>query len=212
MIHRFLCLATLGACCAAPALEVVRRDLVLALEALPTDFDYTLDSPLGSDSGSDAFDTVLGLRLGGRWAWSRPGAPGAIQLGADLRVADGDYGGGGVYRTLGVGLSAGYAHVLSRQWTVFGEAIGEYGWATLDLDANGSRESISADGNHLMYGLRAGALFSLSRHWLLTADLGYASIASEVSTGDRDFTIEQAGLVIGLGVAWRFSDAPARLE
>jgi hypothetical protein len=203
----------LAACAAtAPALEVVRRDVVLAVEALPTDFDFTLDGPSGSTSGSDAFDTVLGLRLGGRWAWSQPGAAGALQLGIDGRLADAQYGPGGTYRTLGLGLSAGYAHVLSRDWTVFAEAIGEYGRASLDLDANATRAAVSADGSHLMYGLRAGALYALSRRWLLSGDLGYVRITSDTTSGDRDFTLEQSGLVIGIGVVWRFSDAPARLE
>lgn len=193
-------------------MELVRRDLGLALEALPADFDYRLTTPTGERTGSDGFDHALGLRLGGRWSFSSPGAAGAAVAGADLRLGDAVYAGSGTYRTVGLGISLGYAHTLGRRWTLSGEPLAELGWATLDLDATAAAPAIAADGTHLLVGARVGALYALSRRWLVDASVGYADIVSDTEAGDRSFRLEQRGLMIGLGVIWRFSAAPARLE
>lgn len=196
----------------APAMELVRRDAVLAIEVLPADFDYRLEAPGGEISGSDEFDRSLGARLGGRWSFSRPGARGALVAGLDLRLGNATYGDHGTYRTVGAGLSLGYAYSLGRRWTMYAEPVVELGWASLDFAASASAPAFSADGRHSLYGVRAGAIYALSPRWLIDASLGYVSIASDTSADELDFTIDQHGFSASLGLVWRFSAAPARLE
>lgn len=197
---------------AVPAVELVRRDVLFAIEVLPTDFDYSLEAPGGTESGSDEFDRSLGARFGGRWSFSRPGARGALVAGLDLRLGNSIYGDNGTYRTIGAGLSLGYAYSLSRRWAAYAEPVVEFGWATLDFEASSSAPAFSADGRHLLYGVRAGGIYALSSRWLIDASLGYVSIASDTSADELDFTIDQDGLAVSLGIIWRFSAAPARLE
>ena len=200
--------------CATPALgmELVRRDLWIGLEALPTDFDFTLTTPSGDISGSDSFDRSVGIRLGGRWSFSVPGASGAWVAGADLRYGDATYASDGSYRTTGVGLSFGYDQALSRRWAVYGEPLLELGWAKLDFPSSIAAPAVSADGRHVLYGVRAGVLFAVSPRWLLDGSAGYVAIESDTDADDNSYLIEQRGLVIGLGLVWRLSGAPARLE
>lgn len=200
--------------CAAPALgmELVRRDLWIGLEALPADFDFTLTTPSGDISGSDSFDRSVGIRLGGRWSFSAPGASGAWVAGADLRYGDATYANDGSYRTTGVGLSFGYDQALSRRWAVYGEPLLELGWAKLDFPSSIAAPAVSADGRHVLYGVRAGVLFAVSPRWLLDGSAGYVAIESDTNADDNSYLIEQRGFVIGLGLVWRLSGAPARLE
>ena len=192
--------------------ELVRRDFGLALEALPVAFDYTLSTPGGDISGSDEFERALGLRLGGRWSFSSPGATGAAMAGLDLRLGDAVYADNGSYRTAGVGLSLGYARNLGRRWTLYIEPLVEFGWATLDFDATTAAPAISADGTHLVYGARLGGLYALSPRWLIDAQFGWVDIVSDTDADRGSFELDQSGLMAGLGVVWRFSAAPARLE
>lgn len=203
-------------CCVAVApcvaLEVVRRDLALALEALPVAFDYTLTTPGGTLAGDDEFDQALGVRLGGRWSLGAPGAVGAWVLGADARLGEADYD-NGTYRTLGLGLSAGYGWRFARRWQAYAEPALEIGWATLDLDASDAAPAIAADGTHLMWGLRSGVLYGLTDHWQVQAEIGWVDIASDLdASGGRSFTLDQQGVTFALGVVYRISSAPAKLE
>lgn len=192
--------------------ELVRRDLGLALEALPVAFDYTLSTPSGDISGSDEFERALGLRLGGRWSFSSPGAKGVAVAGLDLRLGDAVYADNGTYRTAGVGVSLGYARTIGRRWTLYIEPLVEFGWATLDFDATTAAPAISADGTHLVYGARLGGLYALSPRWLIDAQFGWVEIVSDTDADHGSFQLDQSGLMAGLGVVWRFSAAPARLE
>ena len=199
---------------AAPGMgmELVRRDLWLGFEALPTDFDFTLTTPSGDVTGSDSFDRTVGVRLGGRWSFSSPGAAGAWVAGADLRFADAIYANDGTYRTTGVGLSFGYDYALGRRWTAYGEPVVELGWAKLDFPSSTAAPAVSADGRHILYGVRGGVLFALSPRWLLDGSVGYVAIESDTEADDNSYLIEQRGFVLGLGIVWRLSGAPARLE
>ena len=58
--HRWLCLGTTAlACAAAPAAELVVRDVRVGFEYLPTAFDFTLTAPQGEFSGSDLLTSSL---------------------------------------------------------------------------------------------------------------------------------------------------------
>lgn len=196
----------------AMGMELVRRDVWFGIEALPTDFDFTLATPTGDLSGSDAFDRAIGIRLGGRWSFSSPGAAGAWVTGADVRLADATYGSDSTYRTTGLGLSVGYDRTFGRRWTGYGEVVAELGWAELEFPASFAAPAVSASGRHTLYGLRTGALFALSPRWLLDGNVGYVAIESDTDADGNAFTIDQRGFVIGVGLVWRWSGAPARLE
>ncbi len=196
----------------APAVELVRRDLVATFGTMPADFDYEFRST-STTSGSDAFEAALALRLGARWSLQSPGAPGALVLGGDVRIGYAGYESYGEHRLVGLAPNIGYGYAFSERWMGSAEVFAEYGMAEMDLDSNPTFTAVSADGSYLGYGLRVGGAYALSRRWSLGAELGYEVISATMDADDgSEIDIDQAGVSAGLTVIYRWSFAPGRLE
>jgi len=217
MITRFHLLAVLAGGTALvvstplAAAELVQRDVQLLLYAPPTAYDFALSAGNLQADADDSFDAGLGLEVGGRWSFTRPGDAYGLVVGAALQVEDKSGGDTNLF-SIGLRPSVGFGWALTDAWTAVAEVGLAYGLSTLSTDASGASQGLNASGHFLAYDLRLVALWQATRQVLIEVHVGYVSASHEVSDGGIDVTLDQSGIYAGLGVVWRFSDAPARLE
>jgi hypothetical protein len=198
-------------CLALPAAELVVRDVRLGLGSRPLDFDYAYTGTLKSSAGTDGFDGGLGLEVGGRWSWARPGDAIGVIAGADLILDALSYGGSDGLATTWGRVSGGAGWAVTDRATLTAEVGLQYGVAALSLPATAAAPAFEATGTAMGYDLRVGGTWLATRSFGLGAHAGWL-ISSHDLSGDADLTIDQAGWFAGLEAVWRFSDAPPRLE
>jgi hypothetical protein len=192
-----------------PAAEIVRRDLQFSLGLTPTDFDYTIKSPGGTFSGSDAFDYGWQTRLGGRWAITSPGWSLAPVIGGDLSYAT-SYGAGGQMSCLGLGATGGVAWAINERWSSDLELGLGFQRASLSLD---SGADLSGTGTLFAMDVRLRVLRQLDRTWSIGVETGWQKSSGTIAASQgRDIDMDIAGWTAGLLIVWRGSMRPAALE
>lgn len=213
-MHPSTCVAVLilASATAAQAAELVVKDLGFSIAALPSAFDYRIESPTLSRSGSDAFDSGTELALGGRYSFARPGDSIGLVLGADILTDTWTYGSDGVLGSASVRVSAGLGWAITDDWSLVVEPGARYGMTTLDLPGTSSRGDVSGSGSCSGYDAKLLVLWQLRPGLLVSAQAGWLDLSHEVSDGDIDLTLDQGGLMLGIGLAWRWSTAPPRIE
>ncbi len=215
-LGRTLSLFSLSMCVSViPAAELVLRDLRVTIENLPGDFDFSLDNELGSASGSDEFDTGLGITIGGLYGFTGAGDHSGFLAGAELAYGTYGFGSNGDYVTTGVRAFGGYGWQMSDNWYILTEAYVGYALATMTFPSTSAFSSFEADGTNIEYGVRVGAGYVVKEQWLVSLNLGYGFGDAELessSSQDLDLTIEQTGLSVMLGLAYKFRHLPDRLE
>jgi len=206
---KHLLLAIVGAS-ALSAAEVVRRDLQFSLAAAPTDFDYTISGPGGDFSGSDGFDSAWQTRLGGRWAFTKPGWSLAPVAGADLTYRSEAYAAGGGLTARGVAVTAGGAWAINDRWSTDLELAVSYEQATLDLSG---ASPLTGSGTLTGTELRLRGVYQLNRTWSAGLEAGWQTLNGTISADhQRDVNLTMGGYTVGLMVMWRMSMRPAGLE
>jgi hypothetical protein len=197
--------------CAADA-ELVARDIFLTLDSEPTGFSYTSTGPTGTRSGDDAFDSGLGLSLGLRWSVTPSGSPFGFIAGVDLGATNYVYQDGASNLTTGARIVLGAGWAINDSWEVLIEPTIEYGLARFNFPATQSYPSLNTNGAYLGYGLRANTIWHLSNKWALMGAVGWKQITNEVSGDGVDLKMVQSGPSVSLGILYRFSAAPTRIE
>jgi len=196
-----------------PAAELVMRDLQADMLVLPTNFDFTLDTPNFTRSGSDSFDAGTALELGGRYSFSRVGDPFGLVVGLDATTQAYSYDSEDFLFAYGARASLGAGYALTDSWALTTEFGAAFGWTDLSLPESGSNQGFSADGDYRAFDLRLAAHYTISRRMLISLQVGYLSQTHDLTTdqGD-DLELEVAGVFVGVGMTWRFSNAPERVE
>ncbi len=209
-MKRILALATLAL--ALPAAELVVRDLDVSLSVLPTAFSYTVTSPTVSDAGNDAFTSGTELSFGGRYALTRPGDALGLVVGGALIADTWTYGSSGQLFANGLRVSAGLGWAISDNWTLLAEPGFRYGVSTFNSSASATATDYTATGTFSGYDARVSALWQVSNGLLVEGHGGWLSMQHSVTSDGTDQTIDQSGLYLGIGVVWRWSTAPTRIE
>lgn len=197
---------------ALPASELVVRDLRIAAESRPLAFTVTATTPTAQSSGSDAFTAALGLEIGGRWSFARPGDSLGLIVGADLANDGYTYGSGGTLGATTLRGSTGLGWAISDNLTLSAEFGAIFGKSALALPATSSAPAFSATGTATGFDVRLGGTWLLSRRFGLGCNAGWLSGSHKLSDGAVDLTLKQSSWFVGLEAVWRFNDAPARLE
>jgi hypothetical protein len=197
--------------CSGTAAELVVRDIRASAGIRPTAFDFTLATPTLQASGTDGFDAGIGLELGGRWSFSRPGDAVGLVVGLDGMLDGYSYGGGDGLATSWLRVSAGPGWAITDRWTLTGEVGAMYGVSAIALPPTTSSTDFSATGTATGYDVRLAASWLLTRQFAIGAYAGYMMASHDLS-GDAAMTVDQSGLTGGLELIWRFTDAPPRLE
>ncbi|MDA3962581.1 MAG: hypothetical protein PF961_17480 [Planctomycetota bacterium] len=208
---------TLACCglalCALGAAESTIRDLTFDIEVLPAKFDYELSSEEVNASASDSFDQAIGLALGGRFGWNFPGSPHSLVTGAQLTYGAYTYDpSSSDYTTYGLRGTAGYGYAIADQWTLLAEFLLEYGMAEFNFGSSDAIDGFSVDGDYYRVGAEVRGVYEISDSWLANAHLGYLMGTSDLTGSGRDLTIDHTGPLFGIGISYRWSAAPTRLE
>lgn len=207
----FLCGMAASALSAADA-ELVTRDLFVSFDSQPTDFAFTAKSDVGTSSGDDAFDSGLGISLGGRWSFTQPGSSLGLVVGGDLDVTSYQYENSAENLTFGGRLIIGAGWAITDRWELLVEPTIEYGFGTFDFPATQSYAAYQADGTYLGYGLRLNAIHRFSDRWAVMGAIGWKRIDNDLSGDGIDLTLEQEGMSFSIGLLYRLSAAPTRVE
>jgi hypothetical protein len=198
---------------ALPAAELVMRDLQANMLVLPTAFDFTLDTDNFSRTGSDSFDAGTALELGGRYSFSRVGDPFGLVVGLDATTQAYSYDSEDFLFAYGVRACLGGGYAFTDSWSFTAETGVAFGWTDLSLPDSSTSEGFSADGDYLAFDLRLAAHYTISRRMLISFQAGYLSQTHDLQTDDGDdLELEITGAYIGIGMTWRFSNAPERVE
>ena len=198
---------------AVPAAELVMRDLQADATVRPTAFDFTLDTPTFTRTGSDSFDAGTGLELGGRYSLSRVGDAFGLVIGLDAATEAYSYDSQDFMVTYGGRGSLGLGYALNDDWTLTGEIGLSYGRTKLSLPATSTAPSFDAHGSYRGGDVRLTCLYTILRRMLISGDVGYLSVTHDLTTNLNDkLTLKQRGLYVGIGMTWRFSNAPERVE
>lgn len=209
----------LMSCCAllmslpAGAAEFVMRDFQALVTAQPTAFDFTLTTPTFTRTASDAFDSGTGLELGGRYSIGRVGDPFGLIIGLDATSAAYSYGSQDFMLNYGARGSLGLGYALNDDWAVSGECGMLYGKSRLSLPASNAAPAFTADGTYQGYDARLVCQYRATKQVCVSVQAGYVLTSYDMTTNANDtLTLDQQGPYIGLGLTWRFSSAPARVE
>ena len=203
----------LGASSVLPAAELVMRDLHADLAILPTAFRYQTSSPTVSTDGDDHFRSGTGLRLGGRRSLTSAGDTMGLVLGADLVSDTWTYAGSGSLWGYGGHVSAGLGWAINDSWTLIFEPGVGVGFNRLNLPATRSGPGLTTTGRWLGWDARLVAAWQVSERIILRAHWGWmtAKHSEREAEGITD-TLTPSGMTIGLGFAWRLSNAPEPLR
>jgi len=197
---------------AAPAADLVNRDLTLALETEPTAFSWSVTRDGVRTTGSDAFTSHLAVVGGGRYSVTSPGS--------------------------GVGLVIGVEGALARTtidpsgelWWSEGRLVAGAGWAPLQgltlgavlrtgvgldrMSVGGSQAftTFDASGGHLAVAPELSLGWDVRRNLRLSIGAGWRWSRTTLTGHGVEIGIDQSGPTLSLGLAWALSDVPPSLE
>ena len=214
-LHRLILCGVCGMAASASSAadaELVTRDLFVSFDSQPTDFSFTAESDIGTRSGDDAFESGLGISVGGRWSFTQPGSSLGLVIGGDLDVTSYRYENSAENLTFGARLIIGAGWAITDRWELLLEPTIEYGVGTFDFPATQSYSAYQADGTLFGYGLRLNAIHRFSDRWAVMGAIGWKHIDNDLSGDGIDLTLEQEGVSISIGLLYRLSAAPARVE
>lgn len=195
-----------------PAAELVTRDLIAEVSVLPTAYDYTLDAGNNRLTGQDAFTSALGASIGGRLSVTRPGDHVGLIIGLDLTARQLSSGGDSSLDVFAPRAAAGVGWAISDRWELYGEALAGWGIARLDIAASNAAPQISATGTATLLSGRLVGSYRITRDLALTAHAGWDTMDVSASGSNVDIGMKFADPVVGLGLSWRISARPVRLE
>lgn len=196
----------------AAAAELVVRDLRLGVATRPTEFDFTITSPVQQVDGSDAFDGGLVLEGGIRWSFAQAGDRLGLVAGADLAFEGQSYDGGDGLNAILAKAAAGVGWAATDRLTVLGEGLIGYGLSTLALPATNAAAAYEADGTTLAYEIRFTGTWQFTRGFNAGLMAGWLIAEHDLSGDDSDIVLEQSGWYAGLVMSWRLDDTPTSLE
>lgn len=189
------------------AAEPIVRDLTVDIELLPAEFEFQFRSAELDLAADDAFDSALGAAVGVRYGFNRAGSRHGLILGGQLTAGQYGYDAtDSTYATYGLRATAGYGFALSDRWTLLVEPMVEYGLASWDL------APLDLEGDYWRYGGELRVAWAMSEAWIVNLHGGWMHGESNLDDGDRSLEVEHQGPLLGLGIAWRWSAAPRRLE
>ncbi len=199
---------------AGGAAEFVMRDAEVSAAVLPTAFDFTLDTPSFSRTGTDHFKAGTALDAGGRYSLGRGGDPFGLVIGIDAATQAFSYDSEDFLFAYGLRGSLGGGYALNDDWSLIGEVGFTYGKTKLSLPGTSAAPAFSASGNYHSVDARLVGLYTITSRILASAQWGWRAVTThDLTTNAGDsLTLKQKGLSIGIGVTWRLSTAPVRLE
>lgn len=177
--------------------------LTLALESLPTDYDYTIRDGAIVSEGSESFDLGVGATAG-----IRLDAPLAVHATTSfaLDLALGNYTTSGGDRFLtGIGrVVLGYAYRLDSAWSVGVDGWIGAGLGRFDIAGVAGAPDAQVDGPIIEFGARLVTDYGIGGGWYLRGGLGWQGNESRLTGDDLDVDLTQSGPVVLMGLGWAY--------
>ncbi len=202
----------LAAASGGGAAELVQRDLMLEVGEMPTSFTYSISGAGPSHSGSDSFSSDLGLVVGGRYSFARAGDSSSVVVGASLYAQQATYQSYGHETGYGLRLAGGYGWAVTDDWSLGGRLEVGYGLSTFDLQANHAFSGLSTTGATLSYLAGLDVDYGITDRLTSYIDLSYQRWSTNFSGGGVTLKMTTSGFAFALGLAYRFSYAPRRVD
>ncbi len=207
------CLLGCGLVGCLPAAELVVRDLQADLTVLPTSFAYEVTSATVHAAGDDTFNSGTGLMFGGRRSISRAGDSLGLVVGGDLVTNTWTYADSGYLWGYGLHAAAGLGWAVNDRWTLLFEPGVGVGLGRLSLPANRAGPGLESTGRWMGWDLRVTTGWQMSEHMVLRGHVGWMNASFDQKESDGvTSTLVPKGLCIGVGIAWRVSNAPETLR
>jgi hypothetical protein len=186
---------------ALPAVDGVV--LGLAVESLPTDYDFTIRDGAATTTGSDAFDLGLGATAGVRFD-----APLGRRLVASLAF-DAAFGAHGStsddrYQVLLGRVVAGYGYRVDEALTLGAEGWAGAGVGSLHIAGVSGAADAEVDGPLIEFGARAVLDYVVSGPWVVRVALGWQRGRADLAGDGLEVELTQSGPVATLGLGWWF--------
>lgn len=196
-----------------PAAELVMRDLQADLTVLPTAFAYEITSPTVNASGDDSFRSGTGLMFGGRRSITRAGDAIGLVVGADLLSNTWTYGDSGYLWGYGLHATAGVGWAINDRWTLVLEPGIGIGLDSLSLAGNRAGPGLESSGRWMGWDIRCAAGWQVSERVVVRASVGWMTATFDQQDADGvSGSLTPTGVTVGLGIAWRLSNAPETLR
>lgn len=186
---------------ALPAVDGVV--LTLAVESLPTDYDFTIRDAAATTTGSDAFDLGFGATAGVRFD-----APLGQRLVASLAF-DAVFGaysatGGDRYQVVLGRAVAGYGYRVDEALTIGAEGWMGAGGGMLHIAGVSGAADAEVDGGVVEFGARVVLDYVVSGPWVVRAALGWQRDRSDLAGDGLEVELTQSGPVATFGLGWWF--------
>lgn len=195
---------------ASPAAEHRIDDVYVTAEWRSADFSFDWRDSAAARSGDDRYRKAYAVGGGWRWGWGGSGSPHHLLTGIGGLGLREEFAGGIVTGAM-LRLEAGYGLGVSDRLLLAVLPVADLGLTRTSLAVDRGAPLV-LDGSLIEYGLRAGARWSPSSAWALSADLGWIS-GSERSNGDgAELRIRRSGPIAAITLLWRLDDRPRPLE
>lgn len=209
-------LATVGCACLGVhlgAYELVIRDVGMSVDYYAPSFDYKIVGDGITRSGSDAFDSGLGVTFSGMYSFTGAGQRHGLVAQAGVTLANYTYQSSGSMNTLGGFAGIGYGYALFERWDVHALARLGTGLVNVQFDKTDGFEAFSTKGVYVQYGVSAGISYLISDTWVARAEVGYDlsnTLLAESDGVDASFDISSPR--VSLALYYRLTNMPWRLE
>ncbi len=191
------------------AADLDEQAWMVGVEHLPGNFDFTLTAPNGTYQGVITAESVAVVG-GWRGTFASPGQAQGLLIQCEGAVSRASFGDGSFQAgELRAGL--GWAYALDRRWTVWTGVRGVGGIGTLSgSDSYTQTRRLTGTGWGWLAGV--GGTWTYADSWAITSRVDWRAERWTLSDSDNTMHLNGAGLVVGLGLEWRPSWKPRRLE
>ena len=196
----------------AHAADLVQRDLLLEVEAEPSEFSWSVDRDGTTLSGSDEFSRHAALVVGGRYSFASAGSSVGLLVGVDGVLGRADQTGAATLYWVEGRAAVGLAWAITRDLSFSALARGGLGLDRFDTPGTESYAGFQASGGHLSVTPEVALGWRPGSTWRWSLHAGWRWSKAALVGDHATMTIDQSGPMLGLSLTMLLSDVPPALE
>jgi hypothetical protein len=175
--------------------------LGLAIESLPTDYDFTIRDGGTVTTGSDSFDQGFGATAGIRLD-APLGVHTTTSFALDLALGSYSNSSGDRFLTSIGRVVLGYSYRLDSASSIGAEGWCGAGFGWLDIAGVAGAPDAQVDGPILEFGARLVTDYGLGGGWYVRGGIGWQGDQSRLNGDGLDVDLTQSGPVALIGIGW----------
>ncbi len=177
--------------------------LSLAVESLPTDYEFTIRDVGIVTQGDEVFDLAFGANVEIRLE-APLGTRVVTSFAVELAVGNYTSAQDDRYLTLLGRLVLGYGYRVADALTLGGEVWGGAGGGALHIAGMNGAQDADVHGGIVEFGVRAVVDYALGSHWYVRGGLGWQRDQSTLQGDGLEVDLIQAGPVLSVGMGWSY--------